>query len=179
MKTLFGLYNKSFNVCFIVNNDLKIYFNLSFFTIELSCFNVGKTIAFNNNKFCQNVLGNVGIIIRTALSFNYSSLVLSLNSVSLNNNKVVQASKCAIFGINIGREDLTYFSKNKYDIYLTSLDGIDEKELNELKKPFVIVFSNEGKGVSKEYLSLGKKIRIEMNNMDSLNVASTAAILLY
>ena len=91
----------------------------------------------------------------------------------------MQANKCAIFGINIGREDLTYFSKNKYNIYLTSLDGIDEKELNELKKPFVIVFSNEGKGVSKEYLSHGKKIRIEMNNMDSLNVVSAAAILLY
>ena len=51
MNTLFGLYNKSFNVCFIVNNDSKIYFNPSFFTIELSCFNVGKTIAFDNNKF--------------------------------------------------------------------------------------------------------------------------------
>ena len=123
--------------------------------------------------------GNVGTIIRTAFSFNYSSLVLSLNSVSLYNNKVVQASKGAIFGLNIGREDLTYFLKNKYNIYLTTLDGINEKELNELVKPFVIVFSNEGKGVSKEYINLGQKIRIEMNNIDSLNVASAAAILLY
>ena len=56
MNTLFGLYNKSFNVCFIVNNDSKIYFNPSFFKIELSCFNVGKTIAFDNNEFYQNVL---------------------------------------------------------------------------------------------------------------------------
>ena len=54
--SLFGLYNKSLNVCFIVNNDSKIYFNPSFLTNELSCFNVGKTIAFDNNKFCQKVL---------------------------------------------------------------------------------------------------------------------------
>lgn len=123
--------------------------------------------------------GNCGTIIRTALSFHYTSLVLSKDSVSLYNSKVIQSSKGALFHLPIGRENLTYFADRGYHIYLTTLDGEDERNLKELETPFVLVFGNEGQGVRKEYLPLGKKIKIEMSGIDSLNVAVASGIFLY
>lgn len=123
--------------------------------------------------------GNVGTIIRSALSFNYSSLVLSLDSVSLYNSKVIQASKGAIFHLNIVRDDLINIKNKGYNIYLTTLDGKDERKIDKLKKPFVLVFGNEGRGIKEKYLSLGEKLKIEMSGIDSLNVACAASIFMY
>lgn len=118
-------------------------------------------------------------MIRTALSFHYSSLVLSKDSVSLYNSKVIQSSKGALFHLPIGREDLSLFSSQGYHIYLTTLDGEDEAKLKELETPFVLVFGNEGQGISKQNLSLGQKLRINMSGIDSLNVAVAAGIFMY
>lgn len=123
--------------------------------------------------------GNAGTMIRTALSFHYSSLVLSKDSVSLYNSKVIQSSKGALFHLPIGREDLSLFSSQGYHIYLTTLDGEDEAKLKELETPFVLVFGNEGQGISKQNLSLGQKLRINMSGIDSLNVAVAAGIFMY
>lgn len=122
--------------------------------------------------------GNVGTIIRSSLAFNFSSLVLSLNSVSLYNSKVIQASKGAIFHLPIIHNDLLSICRG-YNIYLTCIDGKDIKEVDKLIEPFILVFGNEGKGIKKEYLDLGEKLKINMSNFDSLNVASAAAIFLY
>lgn len=123
--------------------------------------------------------GNAGTMIRTALSFSYSSLVLSKDSVSLYNSKVIQSTKGALFHLPVLREDLLTLKEKGYNIYLTTLDGVDEREIDHLTKPFVLVFGNEGQGVSKENLSLGKKLKIEMNGIDSLNVAVAAGIFMY
>lgn len=123
--------------------------------------------------------GNAGTMIRTALSFSYSSLVLSKDSVSLYNSKVIQSTKGALFHLPVLREDLSTLKEKGYNIYLTTLDGIDERKVDHLKKPFVLVFGNEGQGISKQNLALGEKLRIEMNGIDSLNVAVAAGIFMY
>ncbi len=123
--------------------------------------------------------GNCGTIIRTALSFGYSSVVLSKDSVSFYNNKVIQSTKGALFHLPIAREDLTTFPSLGYHLYLTTLDGEDERNLTHLEEPFCLVFGNEGTGIRKEHLSLGKKIKIEMDNIDSLNIAIAAGIFMY
>ncbi len=123
--------------------------------------------------------GNVGTIMRTALSFQYSSVFLSIDSASPFNSKTIQASKGAIFKIPIGQAKLSYLKDKGYNIYLTSLKGADESKYSELKKPFALVFGNEGRGVSEENLKLGPNLRIEMSGIDSLNVAIAAGILMY
>ncbi len=123
--------------------------------------------------------GNAGTMIRTALSFGYSSLVLSKDSVSLYNSKVIQSTKGALFHLPVLREDLITLKERGYHIYLTTLDGVDESKVSALEKPFVLVFGNEGQGVSKQNLGLGDKLRIEMNGIDSLNVAVAAGIFMY
>lgn len=123
--------------------------------------------------------GNVGTIIRTALSFSYSGVMLSKDSVSLYNNKTVQSTKGALFHINIARGELSELADLGYHIYLTTLDGEDERHLSSLEEPSCIVFGNEGMGVREKNMCLGKKIKIEMNGIDSLNVGVAAGIFMY
>lgn len=123
--------------------------------------------------------GNCGTIIRTALSFSYSSLVLSSDCVSIYNDKVIQSSKGALFKLKIAKADLSLLKEKGYNIYLTTLDGIDERSIERLSKPFVLVFGNEGHGVRDKNKSLGVNIRIDMSSIDSLNVAVAAGIFMY
>ena len=123
--------------------------------------------------------GNAGTIIRTALSFGYTGVVFSNDSVSLYNSKVIQSTKGAIFHLPIYREDLTKLYAQGYHIYVTTLDGADERTISSLKTPFVLVFGNEGHGVRKEYQALGTKLKIEMSGIDSLNVAVASGIFMY
>lgn len=128
---------------------------------------------------CVQDPGNVGTIIRTALSFNYSSVALSLDSASFSNPKTIQASKGSIFKINIEYAKLEEFKDKGYNIYLTTLDGKNIETFKELKKPYVLVFGNEGKGIREEYKNFGEKLKIEMNSFDSLNVAVASGIFMY
>jgi len=123
--------------------------------------------------------GNCGTIIRTALSFGYSGVVLSPDCVSIYNGKVIQSTKGAIFHLPICKADLKEYAKKGYNIYVTCLDGKDERSFSSLKEPFVLVFGNEGHGVRKEYQELGTKLRIEMSGIDSLNVAVASGIFMY
>ena len=123
--------------------------------------------------------GNAGTMIRTALAFNYSSLSLSKDSVSIYNSKLIQSSKGALFRMPISQKDLSFFSEKGYHIYLTALDGKDERQIENLKEPFVLAFGNEGKGITPSNLELGEKLKIEMSGIDSLNVAVAAGIFMY
>lgn len=123
--------------------------------------------------------GNAGTMMRTALSFSYDGLVLSPDSVSLYNSKCVQSSKGALFSLPIARGELSTLHDLGYHIFLTTLDGEDESKIKELPTPFVLVFGNEGQGVSKKNMAYGEKLRIEMSGIDSLNVAVAAGIFMY
>lgn len=123
--------------------------------------------------------GNVGTIIRSALSFNYTGVMLSFDTASLYNSKVVQATKGALFHINIAQGELSELNSLNYHIYLTTLDGVDERSFTTLPEPFAIVMGNEGQGVSKKNLNYGTKMKIEMSGIDSLNVAIAASIFMY
>ena len=122
--------------------------------------------------------GNVGTLIRSALSFGYSSVILSPDCVSIFSRKVIQASKGAVFSIKIGVKDLLEL-KDDYHIYTTTLDGEDERKFDKLDDPFILVLGNEGHGVRKEYQDISTKLKIEMNGIDSLNVAIAGSIFMY
>lgn len=123
--------------------------------------------------------GNAGTIIRTALSFNYTGVVFSNDSVSLYNSKVIQSTKGALFHLPIYRGSLFELKERGYHIYSTTLDGVDERTVASLEEPFCLVFGNEGHGVRKEYQEISEKLRIEMSGIDSLNVAVAAGIFMY
>lgn len=123
--------------------------------------------------------GNVGTLIRTALSFGFSSVFLSQDSASLANPKTIQSTKGAIFRIKTGYMDLPVLKEKGYHLYLTTLDGQDESTVKSLTSPFALVLGNEGRGIPLKHQSLGEKIRIRMGDFDSLNVAIAGGIFMY
>ena len=123
--------------------------------------------------------GNMGTLIRTALAFNYDLVVVSENSVSIYNEKVVNASKGAIFAIPVIKGKLSNY-KNTHQIIVSMLSNkaipLDEIKYDE---NFVLVLGNESRGVNKEIRSLANiEVIIPINNIDSLNVSVAGGILM-
>ena len=123
--------------------------------------------------------GNLGTILRTAVAFYYDAVVLSKGSVDLYNEKVIAASKGAIFLIDAFVGEIENYKDKQ--IIVSTLDE-NSIPLNECKKPndFVLVLGNESHGVSEPIIKIANQlVKIEMNDViDSLNVAIAGAILM-
>ena len=123
--------------------------------------------------------GNLGTILRTAVAFNYDAVVLSKGSVDLYNEKVIAASKGAIFLVDAFVGDIADYQDKQ--IIVSTLDE-NSIPLNECKKPkdFILVLGNESHGVSEPIIKIANQlVKIEMNDViDSLNVAIAGAILM-
>lgn len=125
--------------------------------------------------------GNLGTIIRTALAFNFDTVILSNDCVSPFNEKVVAATKGAIFKMPIFYSSLEEIKSNK-TVIVSSL-GENSQNLNEVdvKKPYVLVLGNEAHGVKPETLALADiicKIPIS-DQIESINVAVAGGILMH
>jgi len=129
--------------------------------------------------------GNLGTIIRSALAFNLTNMVLSPDCVDIHNPKVIQASQGAIFQVNVKYtkliDYLKYLKEKEYLLLGTTLENgeVLSKDLNyKQKKAFI--FGSEGQGISREILAIvDKNYYIEINNIESLNVSCAAAIIFY
>jgi len=122
--------------------------------------------------------GNLGTLLRTALAFGYNDVIL-VDGCSQYNEKVLQATQGAIFSLNI----VNHFDKDKlkeYKLIATEIKG--SEDLSSIKKvgKHILVLGNEAHGVSKELLEIAhKRIRINIENIESLNVAVAGAITMY
>lgn len=126
--------------------------------------------------------GNVGTIIRSAHAFGFDQVVLANNTVNKYNSKLVSAAKGSMFHLSVVDDlSLSDYLKKGYKIYATALDSeaVTVENIKDSEK-MIVVFGNEGQGVSSEILALAsEKVYIEMNNFDSLNVAISAGIVLH
>lgn len=124
--------------------------------------------------------GNVGTLIRTAVAFNYDGVLLSSECASIYNEKVIASSKGAIFKINLYENvDLLELKKLNYTLISTSLKEAENYRKYSFKSNFVLVLGNEGQGVKKENLAISDYIvKIEMSEIDSLNVGIAGGILM-
>lgn len=129
--------------------------------------------------------GNLGAIIRSAVSFNIDTIILSDDCVDLYNPKVLRASEGMTFNINVIRTNLVSFintiKKEDYLVLGTDVnDGIDVRDVDVPSK-FAFVIGNEGNGITKEVRGLcDKNIYIKINNnCESLNASVAASIIMY
>ena len=126
--------------------------------------------------------GNLGTIIRSAVAFNISTIILSDDCVDLYNDKVIRSSEGMIFNINIVRKKLIEIipklKENGYTIYATTVNG---KGYFENDSKIALVIGNEGNGIKEDILNLcDKNITIKMNKeCESLNAGVAASILMY
>ena len=129
--------------------------------------------------------GNVGTIIRSANAFGIDTIILSSNTVSVYNPKVIRASEGSIFYKNIiidnPLEKVKTLKKMGYTIYTTDVkDGTSLEEIKFNSKTAIII-GNEGSGVSNDLKELSDvKIHIPMSDScESLNAAVSASIIFY
>ena len=130
--------------------------------------------------------GNLGSILRNAVAFNYKNIVLDEFCADIYNTKVIQASKGAIFNLNIINEkDYKVFNQlksKKIELLGASLrkDAIDLKKI-KIKENYCLVFGSEAHGITEMIENkISKFIKIKMSSqMESLNVASSSAIIFF
>ena len=127
--------------------------------------------------------GNLGTIIRSAVAFNFDTIVVSYGTVDLYNPKVVRSTKGMLFNVNILVRDIVSFVKelDGYAIYGTDVvDGVNIKD-EIMPSKLAIVIGNEGKGISDMVKECCNKfIYIGMSNdCESLNAGVAASIIMY
>lgn len=132
--------------------------------------------------------GNMGTIIRTAVSFGVNNIVCIKGCVDVYSPKVVRSTMGAIDKTNIFYIDNNELinlkdslRENGYILCATDLKA--NSYLNEMKpnKNRIFVLGNEACGISKEVEDVCDEVtKIPMENIqESLNVAVAAAILMY
>ena len=127
--------------------------------------------------------GNLGNIIRSSHWFNIELIVLSKNCVDIYNDKVIQSSMGSFFGIDFICIDISEFLTKCVDIpkISTTLSG-NEFDKNISFESFALILGSESHGIRKEIVELSDynyKLSSNSQNIDSLNVASAAAIFMY
>ena len=127
--------------------------------------------------------GNLGTIIRSAVAFNFDSIVLSHDSVDLYNPKVIRSTKGMLFNVNIIVREIDEFINviDDYVVYGTDVVNGNNIKNEDIPEKIGIVIGNEGRGISNKVKNLCDKfIYIDMNSeCESLNAGVAASILMY
>ena len=137
---------------------------------------------------CISDAGNMGTIIRTAVSFNVKNIICIKGCVDVYSSKVVRSAMGALQKLNIFYLDYSEtqilkdnLNTNGYQLIATDLKA--NKYLNECKmsNKLVFVLGNEANGVSDKMKCLcDDYIKIPMEKtQESLNVGIAAGILMY
>ncbi len=124
--------------------------------------------------------GNLGTIIRTADWFGLDQIIVSADTVSCYNPKVVQSTMGSILRVNVHVADLSEIIQSvELPIYGAMLDGKSIQE-TVLSKSGMLIIGNESKGIRKPLLSyITDPITIpKYGKAESLNAAVATGILL-
>ena len=132
--------------------------------------------------------GNLGTIIRSAVSFNVKHIICTKGTVDVYSSKVIRSTMGAIEKINIYYLDYdelkmikTNLKAKGYKLIATDLKA--DKYLNEanVTSKYIYVLGNESQGLSQDMKTIcDDYIKIPMESIqESLNVGVAAAILMY
>ncbi len=128
--------------------------------------------------------GNVGTIIRMAYCFGYDAVYLTEGCADVYNSKTISASQGAFFHIPVLRKPMEeifeLIDENGLTSYATSLNAAGYLSDINVEPKYAIIIGNEGAGLSQQTLNRAdQRVKIEMENFDSLNVAMAASIIGY
>jgi TrmH family RNA methyltransferase len=120
--------------------------------------------------------GNVGTIVRLAAAFDAAGVLLLPGCADPFAPKAIRASAGAILNVPIAEITLAELLMSSHTLLATAMSGA---AIDPPARDAILVFGNEGAGVSREILDAATLIAIPMSTrVESLNVASSAAILL-
>ena len=120
--------------------------------------------------------GNVGTIVRLAAAFDASGVLLLPGCADAFGPKAIRASIGAILSVPVARMTTQELIDSHVPLVATAMHGATD---DPPARNAVLIFGNEGAGVSEELLRHASALAVPMSGkVESLNVASTAAILL-
>ncbi|PID27503.1 MAG: hypothetical protein CSB55_08950 [Candidatus Cloacimonadota bacterium] len=122
--------------------------------------------------------GNLGTILRTAISADFDGVILSSDCVDPFNQKVINASMGAVFSFPfevMTADELLSLPNQKIVTCLENAENIYEFKP---EKSFVLIIGSEARGISESLIkNSDKRITVPMTGkMESLNVAVAAGI---
>lgn len=125
--------------------------------------------------------GNLGTLLRSALSFGWDGIYLTENTCDPFNDKALRAAKGATFFLPMEEGSFVNFLKvaPSFTVLVADMEGTS---VNLAKKdtPLALILSAEGSGARQESKEGFQKVKVPMSpSMESLNVAAAGAILLY
>lgn len=127
--------------------------------------------------------GNIGTIIRSAVAFNYETIIISPNSADIYNIKTIRATEGMLYKINIVIKNLNEIIpdlKNKgYKIVGTDVQKGSHPY--KISSAHALIIGSEAKGMSDDVKKLCDEFfYIPMNEKcESLNAGVSASILMY
>jgi TrmH family RNA methyltransferase len=120
--------------------------------------------------------GNVGTIVRLAAAFDAAGVLLLPGCADPFGAKAIRSSAGAILTVPVARITARELIDANVPLVATAMHGAP---IEPPAREGVLVFGNEGAGVSEELLRHATQLTIPMSTrVESLNVAMSAAILL-
>lgn len=129
--------------------------------------------------------GNVGTIIRSAEAAGISGIILSEGCADIFAGKTVRASMGAILHLPCfhgASSDILQFCRDQeLKLFIADGSGSVCYSQADLTRKCMVVFGNEGVGVSRQYvMAADERISIPiLGKAESLNVASAAAVIMF
>lgn len=120
--------------------------------------------------------GNVGTIVRLAAAFDAAGVLLLPGCADPFGPKAIRSSAGAILNVPVATTTAAELIGSEIPLVATAMDG---DAVDPPVRDAILIFGNEGAGVSDELLRASMHLAIPMSaRVESLNVASSAAILL-
>ncbi|KAJ9515553.1 hypothetical protein QJQ45_021632 [Haematococcus lacustris] len=134
--------------------------------------------------------GNLGSLARSALGFGFQALYLLPSCCDPWNDKAIRASQGAVLRIPIFRQgSLSHLLQTAQQHSLALVAAALPQDCHNAPRPFpgphlkargvALVLGSEGQGLSKEVMQACHPVTIPMSNLESLNVAAAAHILMF
>ena len=128
--------------------------------------------------------GNLGTLIRTAISFGFDGVYCSTETCDLYNDKAIRSTQGALFHIPVVRKDFSTLiptlQSQGVKVIATSLQESTTMSEIPVTEQMAFVMGNEGQGVHQGIIAQADyRVRIEMEGFESLNVAVAGGIIMY
>ncbi len=121
--------------------------------------------------------GNVGTIVRLAAAFDAAGVVLLPGCADAYGPKAIRASAGAVLNVPVANASADDLFDSDLPIYAADAAG---SAAAPPASGAILLFGSEGTGISREVRSRATLLRVGMSNrVESLNVAASAAILLW
>jgi RNA methyltransferase, TrmH family len=128
--------------------------------------------------------GNAGAAVRASEAFGATGVIFLKGSVQAHNPKCLRGSAGSIFRLPLAERiepEALVDVLNTHGIPLYAADPYAQRsiESQSLSSPCAIAVGSEGRGISRHITSHATALRIPTTNVESLNAAVAAAVMLY